>query len=127
LGCADFAGLETRATGGRSTSSECGTRYNSPMKRLTEAELAAAVAQMPSWTIHEAKLHRKYQFPDFAHAIGFMATAAPAIEKMNHHPEWSNVYNRVTVDLTTHDSGGITQRDVDLAKILETIGLRMSA
>jgi 4a-hydroxytetrahydrobiopterin dehydratase len=96
------------------------------MKRLTEEQLAAAMAQLPSWTIHENKLHRKYQFPDFPHAFGFMATAAPMIEKMNHHPEWSNVYGRVTVDLTTHDSGGITQRDVDLAGVLERIATKLA-
>ena len=96
------------------------------MKRLTDAEIAAAVAGLPAWTIHEAKLHRQYQFPDFAHAMGFFATAAPLIEKMNHHPEWSNVYNRVTVDLSTHDAGGITQKDVDLAKVLEGIAKRLS-
>ena len=97
------------------------------MKRLTETELAAAVAGLAAWTVQEAKLHRKYKFPDFAHAMGFMATAAPLIEKMNHHPEWSNVYNRVTVDLTTHDSGGITQRDVDLAHVLEGIAKKLAA
>ena len=96
------------------------------MKRLTEAELAAAVAGLPAWTVHEGKLHRKYQFPGFAYALGFMATAAPLIERMNHHPEWSNVYNRVTVDLVTHDAGGITQRDVDLARLLEDIAKRLA-
>jgi 4a-hydroxytetrahydrobiopterin dehydratase len=96
------------------------------MKRLTGQELADAVATLPAWTIHEGKLHRKYQFADFAHAFGFMATAAPLIEKRNHHPEWSNVYNRVTVDLTTHDAGGITQKDIDLAHMLEGIAARLA-
>jgi 4a-hydroxytetrahydrobiopterin dehydratase len=96
------------------------------MKRLTEADLAAAMPQLPAWTIHEGKLHRKYVFPDFAHAFGFMATAAPIIERMNHHPEWSNVYNRVTVDLSTHDAGGITQKDVDLALALEGIAKKLA-
>ena len=58
------------------------------MKPLTEAELAKGVAELPGWKVQEGKLHRKYKFPDFAHAFGFMATAAPLIEKMNHHPEW---------------------------------------
>jgi 4a-hydroxytetrahydrobiopterin dehydratase len=96
------------------------------MKRLTEDELAAAVAQLPAWTVHEGKLHRKYQFPDFAHAMGFMAIAAPMIERMNHHPEWSNVYNRVTVDLVTHDAGGITRKDAELATTLEKIALKLT-
>jgi 4a-hydroxytetrahydrobiopterin dehydratase len=95
------------------------------MKRLTEQEIAHVVAALPAWTVHNGKLHRKYQFTDFPHAIGFMTIAAPAIEKMNHHPEWANVYNRVTVDLVTHDSGGITQKDADLAKVLEGIALKL--
>lgn len=100
-------------------------RYNRLMKRLTEEQLSAGVAQLPAWTVHEGKLRRKYQFPDFAHAIGFMAIAAPSIEKMNHHPEWSNVYNRVVVDLNTHDAGGITQKDLDLAGVLEKIAQKI--
>lgn len=96
-----------------------------PKARLTEEELTEALAALPQWTIVEAKLHRQFVFPDFVHAFGFMATAAIAIEKMNHHPEWFNVYNRVTVDLTTHDSGGITARDVELAGLLESIAARM--
>jgi 4a-hydroxytetrahydrobiopterin dehydratase len=95
------------------------------MKRLTEAEIAQALVDLPDWTVHEGKLHRKYQFHDFAHAFGFMATAAPLIEKMNHHPEWFNVYNRVTVDLSTHDTGGITQKDADLARVLEHIAQKL--
>ena len=92
---------------------------------LSEEEIAAAVASLPGWSIQNAKLHREYKVPDFAHAFGFMATAAPRIEKRDHHPEWSNVYNRVVVDLTTHDAGGITQHDVSLAKMLEGIAQRL--
>ena len=72
------------------------------MKNLSAEDLAAAVAKLPGWSVVHAKLHREYKFPDFPHAFGFMATAAPTIEKNNHHPEWFNVYNRVVVDLTTH-------------------------
>lgn len=72
------------------------------------------------------KLHREYQFPDFIHAFGFMATAAMAIEKMNHHPEWFNVYSKVNVDLTTHDAGGITQKDIDLAMTLEGLAKKLA-
>lgn len=96
------------------------------MKRLTDAEIAASLVPLPGWTERQAKLHREYKFPDFAHAFGFMATAAPLIEKMNHHPEWANVYNRVTVDLATHDAGGITQKDLDLAALLEGIAKKLS-
>lgn len=82
---------------------------------------------MPGWDVQNAKLHKQYEFADFAHAIGFMATAAVLIEKMNHHPEWSNVYNRVTIDLTTHDAGGITARDIELAHLLEKISAPLVA
>ena len=93
--------------------------HNEEMNQLTSAELATALASLPGWAVVNAKLHREYRFPDFVHAFGFMATAAIAIEKMNHHPEWFNVYNKVIVDLTTHDAGGITQKDVDLARLLD--------
>lgn len=95
------------------------------MPLLTAGQLEAAVAGLPHWQVVQQKLHREYRFPDFTLAFGFMAAAATAIERMNHHPEWSNVYNRVTVDLTTHDSGGITQKDVDLAILLESIATRL--
>lgn len=71
------------------------------------------------------KLHREYRFADFIHAFGFMATAAIAVEAMGHHPEWSNVWNRVTVDLTTHDAGGVTAKDVALAEKLEAIACKL--
>ena len=95
------------------------------MKRLTDQEVSAALAGLSEWGLEGGKLHRQYKFPDFAHAMGFMATAAPGIEKHDHHPEWSNVYNRVIVYLTTHDAGGITQRDVDLAGRLEAIARKL--
>jgi 4a-hydroxytetrahydrobiopterin dehydratase len=94
-------------------------------KPLQESEIASAVATLPGWTIVNGKLHREYKFSGFSEAFGFMATAAPTIEKRDHHPEWSNVYNRVTVDLSTHDAGGITQLDVDLAKLLEGIAKKL--
>jgi len=89
------------------------------MHKLSPQQLEAALPGLPGWSIAAEKLHREYKFADFVHAFGFMATAAMAIEKMNHHPEWFNVYNRVTVDLTTHDAGGVTQKDVDLARLLD--------
>jgi len=94
--------------------------------KLTESEITSALEQLSNWSVTQAKLHRDFKFPDFAHAFGFMATAAILIEKRNHHPEWLNVYNRVSVDLTTHDTGGITQKDVDLAKLLDSIAVRFS-
>lgn len=95
------------------------------MEKLTDAEITKALAGLAGWKVQDGKLHREYRFPDFAHAIGFLMTAAPAIERLNHHPEWSNVYNRVTVDLTTHDAGGITQKDCDLATLLEGIAQKL--
>jgi 4a-hydroxytetrahydrobiopterin dehydratase len=94
--------------------------------KLSEPEIAAALETLPGWTVDSGKLHRNYKFPDFAHAMGFMATAAPLIERRNHHPEWANVYNRVAVHLVTHDSGGITQKDVDLATLLEGIAKKLA-
>ena len=93
--------------------------------KLTETEISAGLASLPGWSIEHDKLHRAYKFPDFAHAMGFMATATPLIERMNHHPEWANVYNRVTIHLTTHDSGGVTKKDFELAGILEGIAARL--
>jgi 4a-hydroxytetrahydrobiopterin dehydratase len=89
------------------------------MHKLSAPQIDAALAALPGWAVVNDKLHREYKFPDFIHAFGFMATSAIAIEKMNHHPEWFNVYSKVIVDLTTHDAGGITQKDVDLAHALE--------
>ena len=81
--------------------------------------------QLPGWQVRDEKLHREFRFVDFIHAFGFMATASMAIEKLNHHPEWLNVYNRVVVDLTTHDSGGITTNDVELARVLDRIAAKL--
>ena len=93
--------------------------------KLSDAEISAAVAQLPGWSLVSGKLHREYKFAGFPEAFGFMATAAPTIQKMDHHPEWFNVYNRVTVDLSTHDAGGITQKDFALATLLEGIASRL--
>lgn len=89
------------------------------MPKLTEAELHAELSGLPGWQVINGKLHRVYKFEDFTRAFGFMTTAAAEIEKLGHHPEWFNVYNLVTIDLTTHDSQGITSKDVELAKILD--------
>lgn len=96
------------------------------MKKLADSKISAMVEKLPGWSVKRGKLHREYKFADFPHAFGMMATAAPSIEKMNHHPEWSNVYNRVTVDLSTHDAGGITRKDFDLAALLEGIAGKLA-
>jgi 4a-hydroxytetrahydrobiopterin dehydratase len=94
--------------------------------KLSDEEIQAALGELPGWSVENNKLHREYKFPDFSHAFGFMAAAATVIEKMDHHPEWCNVYNRVTVDLTTHDAGGITGMDVRLANRLEALASKLS-
>ncbi len=88
----------------------------SKVNLLSADELTTALNQLEGWTIKEGKLHRKFQFSSFVEAFGFMSSVALVSESMGHHPEWFNVYNRVTIDLTTHDSGGITMKDVELAK-----------
>jgi 4a-hydroxytetrahydrobiopterin dehydratase len=95
------------------------------MPKLSDSDVQAALTTLPEWRLVDGKLHREYKFADFIHAFGFMTTAALAIEKKNHHPEWSNVYNRVTVDLTTHDAGGITSKDIDLAKLLDQTAAKL--
>jgi len=93
--------------------------------KLSTEEIEQRLSALPEWTLAGGKLHREYKFPDFGVAIGFFAESAPAIEEMDHHPEWSNVYNRVTVDLSSHDAGGVTERDFRLARVLEGIALRL--
>jgi 4a-hydroxytetrahydrobiopterin dehydratase len=95
------------------------------MRKFSGSELKEALDQLPGWTVAEGKLHKDYIFPDFVHAFGFMSTAALGIEKLNHHPEWFNVYNRVRVDLMTHDAQGITQKDVELAKLLDAVAEKL--
>ena len=89
--------------------------------KLSQAEIDEELKNLPGWSVVNEKLHKEFQFETFNQAFGFMTRAAMEIEKMNHHPEWFNVYNRITVDLTTHDAGGITTNDVNLAKILNSL------
>jgi len=89
--------------------------------KLSEPEILAALPDLPGWALAGGKLHREYQFADFVQAFGFMSSAALVAESMGHHPEWCNVYNRLTIDLTTHDAGGISAKDVELAGKLEAL------
>lgn len=87
--------------------------------KLTDAELRQGLQQLGSdWRLVDNKLHASFKFDNFVAAFGFMTRMALVAERMNHHPEWFNVYNRVDVDLTTHDSGGITQLDLTLARAM---------
>jgi 4a-hydroxytetrahydrobiopterin dehydratase len=91
-----------------------------PIARLTDAERDAALAELPDWRLREDGLAitRDFRFADFSEAFGFMTRVALLAEKADHHPEWSNVYNRVAVTLTTHDAGGLSKRDVEMAKAI---------
>ena len=93
--------------------------------KLTDAQIQEALQALPGWSLQGGKLHREYQFADFTHAFGFMAAAATVIEKSNHHPEWFNVYHTVRIDLTTHDAGGVTKYDTDLAGALEALAQKL--
>jgi 4a-hydroxytetrahydrobiopterin dehydratase len=89
--------------------------------KLTDTEVADRLPALPGWTREAGKLHKTFTFRDFAEARGFMSAVALAAERMGHHPEWSNVWNRVTVDLTTHDAGGISALDFDLAARMDVL------
>jgi 4a-hydroxytetrahydrobiopterin dehydratase len=91
------------------------------MIKLSESSIEEKLKNLPGWSVKNDKLYKEFQFNDFNQAFGFMTRAAMEIEKMNHHPEWFNVYNRITVELTTHDAGGITDNDVNLARILNSL------
>jgi 4a-hydroxytetrahydrobiopterin dehydratase len=88
---------------------------------LSADELSRSLAALPGWSLESGKLHREFRFPDFVRAFAFMSAVALVAEKRDHHPEWSNVYGKVVVDLTTHDAGGITRSDVDLAKTMNEL------
>lgn len=85
------------------------------IQKLSDDEIREQCAQLDDWTLSGGKLHRELVFRDFTQAFGFMAQVALCAERANHHPEWFNVYNRVTIDLTTHDCGGLSERDFKLA------------
>jgi 4a-hydroxytetrahydrobiopterin dehydratase len=86
---------------------------------LTEAEQGYALADLDGWEVVDGRLHRELRFGDFSAAFGFMARVALAAERLDHHPDWSNSWNRVTIDITSHDSGGVTARCVDLARAVD--------
>ena len=89
--------------------------------KLDTAAVEAALARIEGWSLDAGKLHKEYSFADFRMAFGFMAAVATAAEAMNHHPEWSNVYKHVVVRLTTHDAGGLTAQDFELATEMDRL------
>jgi len=88
---------------------------------LTDQEITDMLGALRGWSIINGKLHKEFRFKDFVESFGFMSSVALIAEGMNHHPEWSNVYNRVVIDLTTHDAGGITEFDVHFAVRVEAL------
>jgi 4a-hydroxytetrahydrobiopterin dehydratase len=90
---------------------------------LTAAHRDAALAELPQWSLaRDGKaIERRFVFADFVEAFGFMCRVALLAERADHHPEWSNVYNRVTIELTTHDAGGLSTRDIDMAKAIDRL------
>ena len=98
---------------------------NDKRKPLSEAELKTLLPSLNGWSVAGGKLHREYKFRDFIEAWGFMTSAALVIQAMDHHPEWSNVYSKVVIDLVTHDAGGITLMDTELAGKIEELAGRL--
>ena len=93
---------------------------STPLAPLTGDALAAALDTVPLWTERDGAIHRALRFANFAEAFGFMAEIAIVAESRNHHPEWSNVYSQVSITLTTHDAGGITELDFELARAIDS-------
>lgn len=89
--------------------------------RLEDGEVEARLRERSRWSLRDGKLHRELRFPSFVEAFGFMSQVALIAERMNHHPEWSNVYNRVVIDLTTHDAGGLSALDFELAEAIDAL------
>lgn len=91
------------------------------LSKLSDDQIKEKLKELQGWQLVNGKLHKEFQFKDFNQAFGFMARAALHAEKMDHHPEWFNVYNKLKVDLMTHDAGGVTENDIKLAKILNSL------
>ena len=90
--------------------------------KLSESEVRERLARVPRWSLRDGRLHRDFSFASFVEAFGFMARVALLAESSNHHPDWSNAWNQVSIDLVSHDVGGISQRDFDLATAIDALG-----
>jgi len=88
---------------------------------LAGSDLTTAIGDLVGWSLQDGKLHKEYVFEDFVEAFAFMSGAALCAERRNHHPEWFNVYRTVRVDLWTHDVGGITTSDIELAQDFDRV------
>ncbi len=92
-----------------------------PLVKLGDDEVRARLSELSEWKLLDGKLFREFRFADFVAAFGFMSRCALVAERMDHHPEWSNVYNRVSVSLVTHDCQGLSERDFALARRMEEL------
>lgn len=94
--------------------------------RILDGEaLERALATLPEWRLENGRLWREFRFPDFVRAFGFMTQVALVAEAMGHHPDWCNAYDRVRVELITHEVGGVTERDLRLAREMDAIAARL--
>ena len=91
------------------------------LMKLSDNEIHENLKELNGWDVLNGKLHKEIEFADFDEAWKFMTIAVSEIQKMNHHPEWFNVYNKLVIDLMTHDVGGISENDIKLAKFLDKI------
>ena len=90
-------------------------------RKLDSDEIELRLSRISNWTLDKDRIKKTFEFKNFGDAFAFMTRMAIEIERMNHHPEWFNVYNKLTIDLMTHDAGGITENDINLAKILDSL------
>jgi len=91
------------------------------MEALSETEIEKGMVGCPDWERRDDRIVRRFLFADFVQAFDFMSSVAQVAENANHHPEWSNVYNRVNIELTTHEAGGLTDRDFSLAAKIDSL------
>ena len=86
------------------------------MQKISTEKIESALEDLPGWHYHEDRIERNFEFADFSEAFAFLSRVALLSEKLNHHPNWSGVYNEVALALTTHDAGGVTERDLKFAR-----------
>jgi 4a-hydroxytetrahydrobiopterin dehydratase len=98
-----------------------GTGEPMSKEKLSKQEIAAGLSNLNGWSLVKGNLHRIFKFKDFTQAFGFMKRVALAADRMNHHPDWSNAYDKVTIDLSTHSAGGLTMNDFELAAKIQKI------
>ena len=97
------------------------------IQKMTSAQIESELKNLQDWELKNDKLHRELKFKNFVQAFGFMTQVAILAQEMDHHPEWFNVYSRVTIDLTTHEANGISTRDFELAQKIDKVVTSMSS